>query len=130
MTPIRDIPSHWESGNIRRFAQMKSGHTPSRSVQDFWENTDIPWFTLADVWQLRDGKQIYLGDTANKINELGLANSAAELLPAGTVVLSRTASVGFSGIMPRPMATSEVFSVTACVLELREYERRFGDGTD
>ncbi|MGF0219539.1 hypothetical protein, partial [Rhodococcus sp. IEGM1420] len=25
---------------------------------------------------------------------------------------------------------NEVFSVTACVLELREYERRFGDGTD
>ena len=109
MTPTATVPSHWESGNIRRFAQMKSGHTPSRSVSAYWENTDIPWFTLADVWQLRDGKQIYLGDTVNKINELGLANSAAELLPACTVVLSRTASVGYSGIMPRPMATSQDF---------------------
>ena len=88
---------------------MKSGHTPSRSVPAYWENADIPWFTLADVWQLRDGKQVYLGETKNKINELGLANSAAELLPAGTVVLSRTASVGFSGIMPIPMATSQDF---------------------
>ncbi|MGC9671423.1 restriction endonuclease subunit S [Planosporangium sp. 12N6] len=118
MTPTATIPSHWKSGNIRRFAQMKSGHTPSRSVPAYWENTDIPWFTLADVWQLRDGKQIYLGDTANKINELGLANSAAELLPAGTVVLSRTASVGFSGIMPRPMATSQDFWNWVCGPEL------------
>lgn len=93
---------------------MKSGHTPSRSEPAYWENTDIPWFTLADVWQLRDGKQIYLGDTASTINELGLANSAAELLPAGTVVLSRTASVGFSGIMPRPMATSQDFWNWVC----------------
>jgi type I restriction enzyme, S subunit len=118
MTPTAAVPSHWESGNIRRFAQMKSGHTPSRSVSAYWEDTNIPWFTLADVWQLRDGKQIYLGDTANKINELGLANSAAELLPAGTVVLSRTASVGFSGIMPKPMATSQDFWNWVCGSEL------------
>lgn len=118
MTLAATIPSHWDSGNIRRFAQMKTGHTPSRSVSAYWTDTDIPWFTLADVWQLRDGKQIYLGDTANKISELGLANSAAELLPAGTVVLSRTASVGFSGIMPRPMATSQDFWNWVCGQEL------------
>lgn len=108
------VPDTWERGNIRRFAQMKSGHTPSRSVPEYWEHTNIPWFTLADVWQLRDGKQIYLGETANMINELGLAHSAAELLPAGTVVLSRTASVGFSGIMPKRMATSQDFWNWVC----------------
>lgn len=118
MTANPTFPSHWKIGNIRRFAQMKSGHTPNRSVPDYWVSADIPWFTLADVWQLRDDKQIYLGDTANKINELGLANSAAELLPAGTVVLSRTASVGFSGIMPKPMATSQDFWNWVCGREL------------
>ncbi len=118
MTSTATVPSHWKGGNIRRFSQMKSGHTPSRSVAAYWESTDIPWFTLADVWQLRDGKQVYLGDTANKINELGLANSAAELLPVGTVVLSRTASVGFSGIAPRPMATSQDFWNWVCGPEL------------
>lgn len=102
-------PRHWRRGNIRRFAQMKTGHTPSRAIEPYWQNTDIPWFTLADVWQLRDGRQVYLGETANRISRLGLDNSAAELLPAGTVVLSRTASVGFSGIMPQPMATSQDF---------------------
>ncbi len=45
---------------------------------------------------------------------MGLVNSAAELLPAGTVVLSRTASVGFSGIMPVPMATSQDFWNWVC----------------
>lgn len=100
------IPAHWEAGNIRRFAQMKTGHTPSRSNPEYWDNCTIPWFTLADVWQLRDGTRWYLEETAEKISEFGLANSAAELLPAGTVVFSRTASIGFSGIMPEPMATS------------------------
>jgi type I restriction enzyme S subunit len=40
---------------------------------------------------------------------LGLANSSARLLPEGTVVLSRTASVGFVAVMGKPMATSQDF---------------------
>lgn len=104
---VEQIPTHWRSGNIRRFATMRTGHTPSRSEPSYWIDCDIDWFTLADVWQLRDGKAIYLGETKEKISTFGLANSAAELLPAGTVVLSRTASVGFSGVMRKPMATSQ-----------------------
>lgn len=106
---VSQVPEHWLVANIRRFASMKTGHTPSRSNPDYWVDCTIPWFTLADVWQLRDAKRTYLDETANRISAVGLANSAAELLPAGTVVLSRTASVGFSGVMPEPMATSQDF---------------------
>ena len=106
---LGDIPEHWEADNIRRFAQMRTGHTPSRRNPKYWDNCTIPWFTLADVWQLRDGTRWYLNETAEKISEFGLANSAAELLPTGTVVFSRTASVGYSGIMPQEMATSQDF---------------------
>lgn len=111
---LGQIPTHWESANIRRFARMKTGHTPSRSVTEYWDDCTIPWFTLADVWQLRDGTRWYLEETAEKISPLGLLNSAAELLPAGTVVFSRTASIGFSGIMPVPMATSQDFWNWVC----------------
>jgi len=103
-----EVPGDWLVGNIRRFATMKSGHTPSRQRPEYWVDCDIPWFTLADVWQLRQGRRI-MGDTSEMISEIGLANSAAELLPAGTVSLSRTASVGFTGIMPHAMATSQDF---------------------
>jgi type I restriction enzyme S subunit len=106
---IGQIPKAWDCANLRRFAVMKTGHTPSRSEPSYWQDCDIPWFGLADVWQLRDGTRLYLGTTKEQINALGLANSAAELLPAGTVVFSRTASVGFSGVMPIPMATTQDF---------------------
>ncbi|MCA6111880.1 restriction endonuclease subunit S [Bradyrhizobium cenepequi] len=77
------IPAHWERGNIRRFARMKTGHTPSRSHPEYWEACTIPWFTLADVWQLRDGTRWYLEETAERISEVGLANSAQNCcLPA------------------------------------------------
>ena len=106
---LGDIPLHWTTGNIRRFARMKTGHTPSRSQPEYWDDCTIPWFALTDVWQLRDGTRWYLEETVEKISEVGLANSAAELLPAGTVCFSRTASVGYSGIMPQPMATTQDF---------------------
>lgn len=106
---LGEVPEHWMVGNIRRFAKMKTGHTPSRNSPEYWENCTIPWFTLADVWQLRDGRRKYLEETKERISELGLNNSAAELLPEGTVVFSRTASIGFSGIMPVAMATTQDF---------------------
>ena len=109
--PSRQTP--YSVTNIRRVAAMKTGHTPSRSNPEYWTDTHIPWFTLADVWQLRAGNK-YLGATKDNISERGLANSAAELLPTGTVVLSRTASVGFTGIMPVPMATSQDFWNWVC----------------
>ena len=111
---LGDVPEHWATGIIRRFATMKTGHTPSRAHPEYWDDCRISWFTLTDVWQLRDGTRWYLGETAEKISEIGLANSAAELLPTGTVVFSRTASVGYSGIMPRPMATTQDFWNWVC----------------
>lgn len=135
---LGEIPAQWEVGNIRRFAQMKTGHTPSRSVAEYWDDCTIPWFTLADVWQLRDGTRWYLEETQEKISELGLANSAAELLPAGTVVFSRTASVGYSGIMPTPMATSQDFWNWVCgpklqpeylLLLFRAMKQKFDEST-
>lgn len=116
VTWIGQCPAHWRIARIVRVARLESGHTPSRQVADYWKPNEctIPWFSLADVWQIRDGRQEYLGDTAEKISEAGVANSSARVLPAGTVVLSRTASVGFSGIMPRPMATTQDFANWVC----------------
>lgn len=116
---LGEVPAHWDVARTKFVAQLESGHTPSRSHPEYWENCTIPWFTLADVWQLRDGRRIYLKQTKEHVSELGLANSAARLLPAGTVILSRTASVGFSGILSRPMATTQDFVNWICGPQLQ-----------
>jgi type I restriction enzyme, S subunit len=104
----------WRRVPLRRFAHLGSGHTPSRSRAEYWVDCTIPWFTLADVGQVRDSLVTTVYETKEKISEVGLANSAAELHPADTVVLSRTASVGFSAILGRPMATSQDFATWIC----------------
>lgn len=95
----------------RYVAQTGTGHTPFRSRPDLWvpAECNIPWFTLADVWQLRDGGRMVVSETAEHISERGVTHSAAVVHPKGTVLLSRTASVGFSALMGRAMAVSQDF---------------------
>jgi type I restriction enzyme S subunit len=116
---LGEIPAHWEVSRMKHVARLESGHTPSRQHPEYWQDCTIPWFGLADVWQIRDGHTEYVLETAEKVSELGLAHSAARLLPKGTVILSRTASVGFSAIMGVDMATTQDFVNWVCGPRLR-----------
>lgn len=99
---------------LSQVARMGTGHTPSRSEPAYWVDCDIPWLTTSDVHRFRKDEVDEIHDTAVEISELGLANSAAVLHPAGTVALSRTASAGFSVVMGREMATSQDFVTWTC----------------
>jgi type I restriction enzyme S subunit len=116
---LGEIPAHWEVKRTKFAARLRSGHTPSRQHTEYWVNCTIPWFGLADVWQIRDGQIEFVYETAEMISELGLAHSAARLLPKGTVILSRTASVGFSAILGVDMATTQDFVNWVCGPTLR-----------
>ena len=111
---LGEIPAHWDLTRTKFAATLRSGHTPSRQNPEYWKDCTIPWFGLADVWQIRDGQVEYVKETAEKISEIGLANSAARLLPKSTVILSRTASVGFSAILGVDMATTQDFVNWVC----------------
>jgi type I restriction enzyme, S subunit len=113
---LGEIPAHWEVKRLKYAAKLESGHTPNRAVAEYWENCTIPWVTLNDVGYLKEHQYIF--DTINHVNELGLANSSARLLPANTVILSRDATVGRCGILGRPMATSQHFVDWICHEEL------------
>ena len=116
---LGSTPSHWTVTKTKYAARLRSGHTPSRQHPECWENCTFPWFGLADVWQIRDGRADYVTETAEKISALGLENSAARLLPQGTVILSTRASVGFSGILGVEMATTQDFVNWICGEKLR-----------
>jgi len=40
---LGEIPAHWEVRRLKFAAQLESGHTPSRTVPEYWENTTIPY---------------------------------------------------------------------------------------
>lgn len=91
-------------------ARLESGHTPSRRHPEYWDG-DIPWIGIRDATS-NHGRVIY--STNQSINQKGVDNSSARVLPAGTVCLSRTASVGYVVTMGTPMATSQDFVNWVC----------------
>lgn len=110
LEPKSSAPEGWDWRRLSEIATLESGHTPSRRHPEWWGG-DVPWISLTDIRKL-DGKVAL--DTSEHTNALGLANSSARLLPAGTVCLSRTASVGYVTIMGREMATSQDFANWVC----------------
>lgn len=103
-------PTDWHWTKLTDVARIESGHTPSRSRPDWWGG-DISWVSLTEIRAL-DG--LWVAETKIKTNSAGVANSAARVLPRGTVCFSRTASVGFVAIMAKPMATSQDFANWVC----------------
>jgi type I restriction enzyme S subunit len=106
--PGTPLPAGWEWVPLLRLAKQETGHTPSRSRADYWDG-GVPWIRDAGAHHGRE-----INETMQTISEAGLANSSARLLPAGTVCLSRTASVGYVTMMARPMATSQDFATWTC----------------
>tara|TARA_R110000787_G_scaffold286186_1_gene403612 strand:+ start:7746 stop:8948 length:1203 start_codon:yes stop_codon:yes gene_type:complete len=104
------IPHGWEYGLLDKFAERCSGHTPSKSFSEYW-NGGIKWISLSDSQRLDKG---YVYETTKVISEDGLKNSSAEVHPAETVILSRDAGIGKSGVMAEPMAVSQHFIAWKC----------------
>ncbi len=115
------LPTEWPEVRLGLVAQMGSGHTPSRSRPEWWSDCTIPWITTGEVSQVRDDRREVIYETREKISELGMANSSATVHPAGTVVLCRTASAGYSAIMGTDMATSQDFVTWTCGPRLDPY---------
>ncbi len=118
---IGNIPVHWKAPKFTQVARQETGHTPSRKEPSYWvaEECVIPWVSLADIWQVRNGDQVCISDTAEKISQIGMDNSAARMLPENTVILSRTASVGFPAVISKPMATTQDFACWICGKSIR-----------
>lgn len=109
---IGQVPGEWSIRRLSHISRMGTGHTPSKSKPEWWQDCTTPWVSLNDVADMAHLE--FISDTRNKISDLGLANSSAVVHPAGIVMLSRDATVGRCAIAEVPMAVSQHFVTWAC----------------
>lgn len=64
------------------------GGTPSKNDNRYWGG-DIPWASVKDV-----GKSKYVADTQDRITQLGLDKSSANVIPAGNIILVTRMGLG------------------------------------
>jgi type I restriction enzyme S subunit len=113
--PTGSTPEGFTWRLLTDLARLETGHTPSRRVPEYWESGSLPWIGIRDATG-NHGRTI---DKTNEyITELGEQNSSTRLLPAETVCLSRTASVGYVVVMGVPMCTSQDFVNWVCGRDL------------
>lgn len=112
--PVTTTPPGFEWTPLSEIARLETGHTPSRRHPEYWDG-EIPWIGIKDA-TANHGRTIF--STKQWVTPLGIENSAARVLPAQTVCLSRTASIGYVVVMGVPMATSQDFVNWICGTEL------------
>jgi type I restriction enzyme S subunit len=104
-------PKGWEWNKLLDLAKLESGHTPRKSIPEYWDGGDVYWICLQDI-RAAHGTEIM--DTKHKPTMLGIENSSARLLPKGTVCFSRDISVGYTTIMGHEMSTTQHFANWVC----------------
>jgi len=101
-TRLPGFSGKWVVKRLGDLAEMGSGGTPP-SANAAYYGGEIPWVAIADM----TGGGKYIADTERNLTELGLANSAAQMFPAGTVLYAMYASLGECSIATVPVTTSQ-----------------------
>lgn len=104
------IPN-WEVIKLGQAAEIVKGGTPSRNVEKYFRG-NIAWAIPSDITAF--DTTLYINDTETHITEEAINNSAAILLPPGTVLLTSRASIGDTAINTVPMATNQGFANFVC----------------
>jgi type I restriction enzyme S subunit len=82
------VPSHWEIVSLDEVLErIIGGGTPSKSNPDYW-NGGIPWLTIKDMRTSRPK------DAIDYISEVGVSESATNLIPANTVIMATRIGLG------------------------------------
>lgn len=85
--------------------KIVNGSTPSRREDSYWDG-EMNWFTIDDM--RREGRDIY--STVQTVTQKALKETSLKVLPANTVLLCCTASVGEVAISRVEMATNQQFN--------------------
>ncbi len=105
------IPKGWTVELVGEVIDCVGGGTPSTAEPLYWEGGTHHWTTPKDFSSL---KSPVLLDTDRKLTDAGIAKISSGLLPAGTLLLSSRAPVGYLAIATMPVAINQGFIAMKC----------------
>jgi len=100
---VSATPDGWNEATLASACRVVSGATPKTGVAENWGD-DVAWLTPADM--SRDRSQVLRGG-ARGLSLRGYESCSAQIVPAGSVVVSSRAPVGYVAIAGAPLATSQ-----------------------
>lgn len=103
---IQNASAEWKEGTLSDVGSIVAGGTPFKSNQEYYTDNGIAWITPKD---LSVDKSVFISHGENDITELGLQKSSATMMPAGTVLFSSRAPIGYIAIAANDICTNQGF---------------------
>jgi len=108
---IGHVPEGWDVKAIGDVVTVRGGGTPSTKDPNYWDGGVHCWATPRDMSRL---SHPVLLDTERRITDFGVNSISSGLLPAGTVLMSSRAPVGYLAIAGVPTAINQGFIAMTC----------------
>ena len=100
------IPKGWRIDEIGNTVKCLGGGTPSTKEDAYWRDGEFHWVTPKDLSGLQAP---VLTTTRRKVTDAGLSRISSGLLPAGTLLLSSRAPIGYLALAGIPTAINQGF---------------------
>lgn len=103
----REIPAGWKDGTLDDLGRIVGGSTPSTENPSNFTTNGTPWITPYDLSGNQGNKFITRG--AQDVSDEGIKNASLKKAPAGTVLLSSRAPIGYMAIARVELTTNQGF---------------------
>ena len=103
---IINAKATWKAGTIADLGSVVGGSTPSKKKPEYYTDNGIAWITPKD---LSNDHFKFITHGEIDITEQGFANSSAVRMPAGTVIFSSRAPIGYIAIADGEVTTNQGF---------------------
>ena len=97
---------NWPECTLSDIGSVVAGGTPSKLKSEYYANQGIAWITPKD---LSSDKSKFISHGENDISELGFSKSSATKMPAGTILFSSRAPIGYIAIAQNEVTTNQGF---------------------
>ena len=97
---------NWPECTLSDIGSVIAGGTPSKSKLEYYAYQGIAWITPKD---LSVDKSKFISRGENDISELGFSKSSATKMPAGTILFSSRAPIGYIAIAQNEVTTNQGF---------------------
>ncbi len=95
----------WQQAKVKEVFTLGNGYTPSKANPTFWTNGTIPWFRMEDI---RENGRV-LSDSIQHVTPKAVKSSG--LFPAGSIIVSTTATIGEHALLIADSLANQRFTV-------------------
>ena len=102
---VNAVPT-WSECTLSDIGTIVTGGTPSKTKPEYYAKQGIAWITPK---ALAVDKSKFVSHGTNDISDLGYSKSSATKMPAGTVLFSSRAPIGYIAIAQNEVTTNQGF---------------------